>query len=164
MLDLESVCLVRLANSYPHGLNISSHSVLHLISLRLQTGFLCEAGLLVRTRRICILIIGDLRALFLYRIYPAVQIRYFLKYTAAIVICFGLAYTIILFCSCTPLHAFWDTLAGELPHTKGSHCINVTLMYMANGIIDTVINFVLLVMVRVTLKYPPKSSAWLNSF
>ena len=83
--------------------------------------------------------------MFLYRIYPVAQLRLFLKFAIAFAICFGTVAVIVNIFPCTSIHDFWDFLGGYVPGPR--KCINVHTFYLAGNAVNTVLDFVLLVLV-----------------
>lgn len=65
----------------------------------------------------------------------------------AFVVCFTISCLFTSIFQCTPVHIFWDTLAGHLAPILGGKCINVDLYLLVGGAIDTATNFVLLALV-----------------
>ncbi|KAL6717422.1 hypothetical protein ACLMJK_005337 [Lecanora helva] len=85
-------------------------------------------------------------ALFLYRIYPVVQFRRFLKYATVFIIAAAIAWIFVDIFQCYPVDSFWNTLAGQNPRAQGGHCIDSFLYYMISGAVNTVEDFILLVL------------------
>ncbi|KAK4694299.1 hypothetical protein P7C71_g3261, partial [Lecanoromycetidae sp. Uapishka_2] len=83
--------------------------------------------------------------LFQYRIFPIVQFRRILMYCGAFVVAFTTSSVITYICQCSPIDAFWTTLAGTLPGHSGS-CIKVKIFLLTIGAINTATDFALLVL------------------
>ena len=79
-----------------------------------------------------------------------VQFRRFLKYATAFIVVAQLTWIIVDIFQCSPVDAFWNTLDGELSKELGDHCINSRLYYMLSGAVNTIEDFILLVLVRET--------------
>jgi len=82
-----------------------------------------------------------------------VQLRLFLRYATAFVIVFGSTCVLVNMLACTPLSNFWTKYAGQLPGSEGGHCINIYLFFILSGAVNSVVDFVLLILVRVFLTY-----------
>lgn len=85
--------------------------------------------------------------LFQYRIFPIVQFRRILMYCGLFVVAFTVSIIIVFIWQCTPISAFWTTLAGELPGTHPGRCIKVELFLIIIGSINAATDFALLVLV-----------------
>lgn len=85
--------------------------------------------------------------LFQYRIFPIVQFRRILMYCGIFVIAFTLSIILIFIWQCTPISAFWTTLAGNLPGDHPGRCIKVELFLIIIGSINAATDFALLVLV-----------------
>lgn len=84
--------------------------------------------------------------LFQYRIFPIVQFRRILMYCGLFVVAFTVSIIIVFIWQCTPISAFWTTLAGELPGTHPGRCIKVELFLIIIGSINAATDFALLVL------------------
>lgn len=82
--------------------------------------------------------------LFQYRIFPIVQFRRILLWALHFVICLTIACVLVSVFQCVPIHAFWDTLAGQLAPELGGRCIDVELYFLISGSINAATDFVLL--------------------
>ena len=91
--------------------------------------------------------------LFQYRIFPIVQFRRILMYCGIFVILFTLSVILVFIWQCTPISAFWTTLAGNLPGDHPGRCINVDLFLTIVGSINAATDFALLVLVRSILQF-----------
>ncbi|KAM0794797.1 hypothetical protein BDR22DRAFT_670235 [Usnea florida] len=79
--------------------------------------------------------------LFIYRIFPVVQLRRILLWFTCYVVCVTISCIFVSVFQCIPVHTFWDTFAGQL---KGGKCINVQLYFLITGIINAATDFALL--------------------
>ena len=79
--------------------------------------------------------------LFQHRIFPIARFRRILKYATVFVIALTCSTILVSIFQCIPIHAFWDTYAGELP---GGKCVNVKLYLLTSGAFYAVTDFVLL--------------------
>ena len=85
--------------------------------------------------------------MFQYRIFPIVQFRRILMYCGIFVVGFTTSIILVFIWQCTPISAFWKTLAGLLPSEHPSHCIKVERFLIIIGSINAATDFALLVLV-----------------
>ncbi|KAM0796846.1 hypothetical protein BDR22DRAFT_498471 [Usnea florida] len=83
--------------------------------------------------------------LFQYRIFPEASFRRILKLFAVFVIAFEIASILVFVLACVPVREFWVALLGYLRHKDG-RCINIFKFWLANGSINTVTDFALLLL------------------
>ena len=57
--------------------------------------------------------------------FPVIQSRRIICYMYIFVVAFTVSTLTVFNFQCTPIHAFWDTLAGKFPVIPGMQCINV---------------------------------------
>ena len=79
-----------------------------------------------------------------------------------VVLCAGLICSIVTILLCTPIDAFWNSFAGQLPDKEGFHCINVHLFFLLSGAINTILDFILLVVVRTKFESSNHLSVLIN--
>ena len=80
----------------------------------------------------------------------------------AFLIVFGSSCILTMILVCSPLGAFWNTLAGFLPGA-GNHCIHVHLFFMVSGSVNTILDFILLVLVC-AIREASYNVLWLTTF
>ena len=82
--------------------------------------------------------------LFQYRIFPVASFRRIIIACGVFVIAFEVASTIVYIFQCTPVDGFWTRLGGG---AKGAHCISFRNFLLTNGIVNTVTDFALILLV-----------------
>ena len=81
---------------------------------------------------------------FYRRIFPISQLRIVLLATTFIVLSFSITCLMVVVFQCVPIHAFWD-VQDRKPGL--SRCINVDVLFLASGGVNTALDFFLVLIV-----------------